>query len=200
MHSCPCCFRASAIHFASVPKVILLSSAKISYGDTKGEIFAWVHRVIKVIKKWRLSAHAVGLNGLFYLLLAPSLIRIHPADLTNEPKTRKRRPFHDFDKGSERQALWLHRWKTFKSLANPLLATWSFTSLFKKKKKKRNYKLVYHQRIWPLAEEEERETNYSALWSQWIDWEAVNLAFERTCADWKGKVSIRNNPIDKHGS
>ena len=70
----------------------------------------------------------------------------------------------------------------------------------KKKKKKRNYKLVYHQRIWPLAEGEEGETNYSALWSQWIDWEAVNLAFERTCADWKGKVSIRNNPIDKHGS
>ena len=32
-----------------------------------------------------------------------------------------------------------------------------------KKKKKRNYKLVYHQRIWPLAEGEERETNYSAF-------------------------------------
>ena len=32
-----------------------------------------------------------------------------------------------------------------------------------KKKKKRNYKLVYHQRIWPLAEGEEGETNYSAL-------------------------------------
>ena len=30
-------------------------------------------------------------------------------------------------------------------------------------KKKRNYKLVYHQRIWPLAEGEEGETNYSAL-------------------------------------
>ena len=56
----------------------------------------------------------------------------------------------------------------------------------------RKYKLVYHQRIWPLAEGEEGETNYSALWSQWIDWEAVNLAFEQ--------VSIRNNPIDKHGS
>ena len=34
---------------------------------------------------------------------------------------------------------------------------------FNLKKKKANYKLVYHQRIWPLAEGEEGETNYSAL-------------------------------------
>ena len=44
------------------------------------------------------------------------------------PKTRKRTPFHDLDIGTACHALLLHRWKTVKSLAISLIATWPFIS------------------------------------------------------------------------
>lgn len=68
-----------SIRFASVPNVILLSSAQISWGWYKERIFARAHQwSYQRISKWRLSPHAVGKSGWFFLLLVQSLIKIHP--------------------------------------------------------------------------------------------------------------------------